>query len=110
MDQKIMRRLMIAAYFFAGITTLEAQCTFTSNVPYSENFNTFTVNNQLPTCWAVSSTVTALTFSGTNGYAAFYANPSGVTYFYTNGVKLYTNVVDSVSLLYAVDQPGSNWS
>ena len=106
----MLKQLLITVCFLFTISHLQAQCTFTSNVPYSESFNTFTVNNQLPTCWASSSSVTALTFSGTSGYAAFLANPAGVTYFYTNGVQLYTNVVYSVSILYAVDQPGMNWS
>jgi hypothetical protein len=92
------------------------QPTITSTVPYYEGFISLYYNNQLPNCsWAISNPSTALTFSNGfaagNGIAAFYNNPAGTTYFYSNGIQLNAGVTYSTSLFYSTGSMSyTNWT
>ena len=93
-----------------------SQCTYTTAVPYIENFNTVSVTGQLPSCWAISSFGSCFTFTAPQGsnsaartgnqFAAF-TNSVGSHYFYTNGVYLNRCVNYSVSVWYLGDINGS---
>src|SRR5687767_1824333 len=102
--------LSLSIFLFAK-GSLKAQCTSTT-VPYYEGFTTITANNQLPNCWTASNLGSnCLTFNATNQYAAFYYSPSGVNYFYSRGIQLYTGVNYSVCMFYRTTSPGnSNWT
>ena len=99
-----------------AFTKLDAQCNIVSTVPYLEDFQSLTANNQLPNCgWAASNlSVTCSTFTGSSAGAAaayFYYTPSGTNFFYTNGIQLNAGVVYSVSIWYMTDFTGStNWT
>jgi hypothetical protein len=105
---------------FAG--QLKAQCNYTTAVPYYESFESISANNQFPSCWAASNpSVTCLTYTTSltqnrvprTGYdfASFYYAPSGVNYFYTNGILLNAGSTYSVSLWYTTEYYGyNNWT
>lgn len=78
----------------------KAQCSTPSTVPYSEGFQTITVNNQLPSCWAISNSTLCHTSAGNPGFAYFYYQPASTNYFYTNAIQLSAGVVYSISLFY----------
>ncbi|MEI6019698.1 MAG: T9SS type A sorting domain-containing protein [Bacteroidota bacterium] len=93
-----------------------SQCTYTTGVPYIENFNTVSVTGQLPSCWAISSFGSCFTFTAPQGsnalprtgnqFAAF-TNSIGSHYFYTQGIYLNRCVNYSVSIWYLGDVNGS---
>jgi hypothetical protein len=97
---------------FISIDALRSQCTFTNSVPYFEGFSTLTANNQLPLCWATSSTGTnCLTYTTGGGYSAFFDTPIGTHYFYTNAIQLNAGVTYSTGLIYRVsNSSGSAWT
>jgi hypothetical protein len=110
-------RISIVILFCLGLNS-SAQCTFTSSVPYFQSFTSLPANNQLPNCWAASNLGSgSLTYTSTaNAYsgqqcAAFFHQPGGTNYFYTNGIQLYAGVIYSVGLFYRNDNTSSqNWS
>lgn len=91
---------------------ITAQCTTPSLVPYYESFSNLNPSNQLPSCWAVSNTVTCLTSTWTtNNYAEFYHLPAGTSYFYSNGIQLLAGVTYSVACWFKVDpSPTIGWT
>jgi hypothetical protein len=98
--------------FILSPALLRAQCTTPTTVPYYEGFSSLSFSNQLPTCWSASNpSVTCLTFTTPNNYAAFYFNPGGVSYFYSRGIQLYAGISYSASMFYKTDNTlGTNWS
>lgn len=103
--------MKIVALLFLSLQ-LKSQCTFTSSVPYIENFQGITNNNQIPNCWAASNLgTTCLTFTAANSYAAFFHTPAATSYFYTNGIQLYAGVTYSAGVYYKTNNSGSqNWT
>jgi hypothetical protein len=84
----------------------------TNTVPYFENFQNLALNNTLPNCsWlATGLGTTCLTYTAP-GNAAFYYNPPGTNYFYTNGIQLSAGITYSGGLTYKTDNTGGqNWS
>ena len=105
--------LLVLMCFTAQNTSAQCTCTVTSTQPCIENFSGLTLNDQLPPCWAASNmSVTCLTFATppnqTRG--AFFDNPAGVNYFYTNGIYLLAGVTYSADLWYRTSMSGSNWT
>ena len=89
--------------------TIFAQCTFTSSVPYIQNFAGVSTASPLPQCW--SSIGQAATSPSGTGFAYFNNTPSGSNYFFTNGIQLNAGTVYSVSIWYKTDLQGStNWT
>jgi len=90
--------------------------TTTSLVPYLEDFEGLSVNNQLPNCsWLASSQGSnCLTYTASqtqnriphNGsrFAAFHYNPGGQHYFYTNGIFLSPGITYSASVWFTTEQ------
>lgn len=108
--KKIYKTIYICILFFGLTTSLKAQCTFTSTVPYFQNFAGVTTVSPLPQCWSILGQA-ATTPTVTNPYAYFYFTPQGSNYFFTNGIQLNAGVVYSVSLFYKTDLFGNtNWS
>lgn len=107
-----------ATYVTSSILLNVAPGTTTNSVPYFEDFEGITSNNQLPNCsWSASNVGnTCLTYTNGTPYngtkaAAFFNTPSGANYFYSNGLQLNAGVVYSVSLAYKTDiSLGTNWS
>jgi hypothetical protein len=85
--------------------SIDAQCATPTTVPYYEDFQAITANNQLPACWGISSQNACITFtaSGSGGNAAAFVNqPAGSNYFYTSGIQLKAGITYSVSSWYRV--------
>jgi hypothetical protein len=94
-----------------------------SQVPYLENFEGITKNNEWPNCsWtATSPTTVARTYTTTysqqrsaysgSKFASFYYNPSGTNYAFTNGIQLYAGVTYSAGLMFKTNYYGDlNWT
>lgn len=86
----------------------------TASSPYSEGFEN-TVPGQLPNCsWAAVGNVNTFTTASMlpAGYihAGFYYNAAGSSYVFSNGLKLFSGVVYSASILYQPDNAGTNWT
>ena len=116
MKRSLLLLLLNCLLAFSG--TVNAQCTFTSSVPYFESFSSLTTNNQLPTCWSTPNIgSTSLTYTNsTNAFsggscASFYHSPAGTRNFYSNGIQLNAGVIYSVNVFYKTDNAGgTNWS
>lgn len=104
-----MKKIYLVIFFLYFILSarMGAQCSTPSLVPYYESFSGITANNQLPPCWAVSSTVTCGTFlsgiSNTYNSALFFSLPQGISYFYTNAILLQPGITYSATCWYRVD-------
>jgi hypothetical protein len=97
----------------ANSATLTVGGAVTNMVPYLESFQSIGVNNDLPNCsWSASGLgSTCLTYTASPKYAAFYYNPAGSKYFYSNGLQLYAGITYSAGLMYKTDNTGgTNWS
>ncbi|HQQ94207.1 MAG TPA: T9SS type A sorting domain-containing protein [Bacteroidia bacterium] len=89
--------------------------TTTNSIPYYESFENLIVDNQLPNCsWKASNlpqTCQTYVASNTNNriprtgskFAAFYYQPAGNSYFYTNGLYLQSGVTYSASVWYTTE-------
>ena len=101
--KKIYQLLFILPCFLSSKAT--AQCTTASTVPYYEDFSSIVTPTQLPICWAVSNTVTCLTFTAATNSSglAFYYQPNGTSYFYSNAIHLKAGITYSVSLWHRVN-------
>ena len=105
-----MKKNYLAAFILLYLFSVKifAQCTTTSVVPCIETFQSTTANNQLPTCWASSSTVTCLTYTAGSHYASFFPLPAGVSYYYTNAIQLTAGITYSASIWY--QGGGTTWT
>jgi len=100
MAKYVRKSVLQIVLILLGVTyQANAQCTFTTGVPYFQSFNTITTASPLPQCWSVSNPSTCLTFTST-AQAAFFSNPGGLNHFWTNGIYLNAGVVYSASLIY----------
>jgi len=90
---------------------VNAQCTATS-IPYFESFQSITLANQLPNCWAASNlSNTCLTFITPAQRAGFFHSPSGVNYFYSGAIQLQTGITYSAAVIYVNDNSlSNNWA
>lgn len=104
--------LVTILYLFYFSNQITAQCSTPSVVPYFEDFQSMTVNNQLPACWAISNSLTCTTFTSSFGnLASFYYTPAGSSYFYTNAIQMNAGVVYSVSTWYVTQLNfGTTWT
>ncbi|MCC6371811.1 MAG: hypothetical protein IT236_12450, partial [Bacteroidia bacterium] len=97
--------------------------TTTNTAPYYENFEGITANNRYPNCSWSSNNLgsTCLTYIASNAnnrvprsgskFASFFYSPTGVNYFYSNGVYLNAGVTYSASVWYTTEYYGYNtWS
>jgi len=111
-----MKKIYLNFYFtvilmFVINSNLNAQCTATS-IPFFESFQSITLANQLPNCWAASNmSNTCLTFITPVQRAGFFHSPSGVNYFYSRAIQLQTGITYSAAVIYVNDNNlSNNWT
>ncbi len=105
----------------SGTSQFVVNGTTTNNVTYFEDFEGLGLNNRLPNCsWAASNlgganqtfTVPGANFrvahSGTK-YATFYFQPSGQSYYYSNGIYMVPGISYSAGLWY-ISEPYANFT
>ncbi len=108
--KKIYKIVYICILFFVVTASLQAQCTFTTSVPYYEGFHGITTPSPLPQCWSTLGQAATST-TPVNKYAYFYYTPAGSNYFFTQGVQLNSGVNYSVSVWHIINNTGtSNWT
>lgn len=104
------------------VSHLQAQCTYTTTVPYLEGFESITANNLLPNCsWVAAnlgSSVGTYTASQPNNrvprsgskFSAF-ALPSTNNVVYSNGIQMVPGLTYSAGVYFATDYNGAvNWT
>ena len=108
--------------YTTAVSPVLIQGVTTNTAPYFENFDGILTAGRLPNCsWASSNPVTCLTYtsSNTNGrspnsganFASFYNAPTGVNYFYTNGVYMTAGITYSAGVMYKSESIGyPNWT
>lgn len=108
----------------AGSTTIAGSAilsgVITDQVPYYEGFEGITRPNKLPNCSWVGTNMggTTLTYTNSNTgnrfprngtkFASFFYNPSGVNYFYTNGIQMYSGITYSAAVWWTTEYTGAN--
>ena len=102
--KKIYQFLFIVSFLFSG--KVNAQCTTPTNTPYFEGFSSIILNNQLPSCWAVSNPSNCLTLMNyainTGNVASFYSAQSGDSHYYSNAIYLTAGITYTSSIWYKV--------
>lgn len=109
---KLFKLVVLFIFFTNGVPQqFNAQCAL-SPVPYYEDFQSITNNNQLPLCWASSSLgSTCLTYTNGTKYAAFFHSPAATSYFYSKQLQLVPGYTYSASVWYNTGNSGAlNWT